>query len=194
MLIPFLHGQVLHVLVSFSPTGQQPTGSPPLLWEKQDADAQVSIFPVSMFVGTCLLCVYTCPCMLLACHLGRWLKYLASCLSLFLKPVVMWPRESPVAADRQGWDVLPLCRHCSPTLQKFRTVSDSQTQLEVLFHTWLPWGWEPREELRAILGWCEQPNCSLCWNLPYLTADHIPISHVSGQQLLVSILLLGEIL
>lgn len=118
MLILFLHGQVLHLLVSFSPTGQQPTGSPPLLWEKQDADAQVSIFPVSVFVGTCLLCVYTCPCMLLACHLGRWLKYLASCLSPFLKPAVTWPRESPTGADTRGWDVLSLCRHCCSYIAK----------------------------------------------------------------------------
>lgn len=43
----------------------------------------------------------------------------------------------------------------------------------------------------AILESCEQPNCSLSCNLPYLTADHIPISHVSGQQLLVSILLIA---
>lgn len=39
----------------------------------------------------------------------------------------------------------------------------------------------------AILESREQPNC----DLPYLTADHIPISHVSGQQLLVPILLIG---
>lgn len=43
----------------------------------------------------------------------------------------------------------------------------------------------------AILESCEQPNCSLSCNLPYLTAGDIPISHVSGQQLLVSILLIG---
>lgn len=191
-LIPFLHCQLLYVLVSFSPTGQQPTGSAPLLWEKQDADAQVSVFPVSMFVGTCLLCVYTCPCMLLACHLGRRLKYLASCLSPFLKAAVTWPRESLTAADSQGWDIPSLCRHCCAALQKFGTVGGSKSQPDVLFHTWLAWGREPREELRAILGLHVQPNCSLSCNLPHLTTDHIPISHVSGQQLLVSILLLGR--
>lgn len=113
-----------------------------------------------MFVGTCLLCVYTCSCMLLACHLGRWLKYLASCLSPFLKPAVMWPRESRTAADSQGWGVLSLCSLCSPTLQKFRAMGDSKSQLEILLHTWLPWGWEPWEGLKAGLGWCEQPGRS----------------------------------
>jgi len=43
----------------------------------------------------------------------------------------------------------------------------------------------------AIPESCEQPHCGLSCNLPYLTADHIPISHVSGQQLLVSVLLMG---
>lgn len=51
-------------------------------------------------------------------------------------------QESPTLAGSQGWGVLSLCRHCSPTLQKFRVVGDSKSQLEVLFHTWLPWGWE----------------------------------------------------
>lgn len=88
--------------------------------------------------------------------------------------------------------VFSLCTsYFSPTWQKFRIMSDFKSHLGVLSHIWLPWGWEPWEEIMAILESCKQSDCSLSCNLPYLTADHITISHVSGQQLLVSILLIG---
>lgn len=112
-------------------------------------------------------------------------KYLATCLPPFLKPAAVWPREHQTAEDCRSW--------CSLFLQilllsySAEIVSDLQSQLVVLSHIRLPWGWEPWEEPVAILESCEQLNC----NLPYLTADHIPISHVSGQQLLVPILLIG---
>lgn len=111
---------------------------------------------------------------------GMTVKYLATCLPPFLKPAVVWPRE------RQHW--------CSLL-----------TQILLLSYTAEVNSWfqEPAsgpvphmaslrlgalgKEPMAILESREQPNC----DLPYLTADHIPISHVSGQQLLVPILLIG---
>lgn len=177
---------------SFSSTGQQPTGSSPLLWEKQDADAKVRAFPLLLFVCTCLLCIYTCPCILLACCSGRWLQN--TWLSAFPHSInQQWRGPEKVRqqqAARVG--VLSVSKCCySPARQNLKIISDFKSQLVVLSHIWLPWDWEPWAAIVAALEWCEQPDCSLSWNLPYLTADHIPISHVSGQQLLVSILLMG---
>lgn len=60
---------------------------------------------------------------------------------------------------------------CLSALQKSRTVSDAKSQLEVLFHTWLPWGWELGEELKAILGSAVTCHTWLQITLPFLTCQ-----------------------
>lgn len=129
MLISFLHCQLLQVLVFF------------LLY--RPAAHRIFVFSMrktrcwcrSKHYSSVAVCMHLFTVYL---HLSphapglqlreATVKYLATCLPPFLKPAVMWPRESQTAADCQSWCSLRIY-YFSPTLQKFRIVSDFKSQV-----------------------------------------------------------------
>lgn len=107
MLIPFLHCQLLHALVFFllrRPAAHRIFVSSMRKTRCWCRSKHFSSVTICMHLFTLYL------------HLSSHdpglslrevtVKYLATCLSPFLKPAVMWPRESQTAADCQSWCTL----------------------------------------------------------------------------------------